>query len=380
HGSAFVWPNEVVTSPSDAAPRIAFRPRNAEAARIATAIRTRRGSLDGWIAAVRPAYETFPHVAATVCVGFGSLLLDEPLQITEGLIGDISERSQVGKTSELRIVASAFGEASGEDRRVTTWGSTPAGLEHRAGTLGSLPVLLDESRERRRNAQVAPYVYMLANGHGPDRGTPNGAAERVSWRLATLSTGEASLIKYVEQAGGAVGRILPLPGMPFGDKSSERAKMVAHVVHAADANCGWAARAFVRSLLAGDFGPFDALRADYTGRVESLLGRGYESRLASHVALVELTAALLERAFGLRAPNFTALWFQARNASGKPGDERAALDALISIVAENRNRIYGLPDDDDSNHRWGEELGVYRDGKLALHPDRTKRELEQRGF
>ncbi len=380
HGNTFVWPDEVVYPRDYKGRRIQFEPRDLEAARIATAITTRRGSLDRWIAAVAPAYQRFPNFAATLCVAFSSVLL-EPLGITEGLVGDVNDETQVGKTSELRVCATAFGEASGDDRLVTTWGSTKTGLEFRAGTLGSLPLFLDESRERRRNASVTPTVYMLTNGHGDDRGKPGGAADKVSWKLTTVSTGEASLIDYVAEAGGAVGRILPLPGMPFGEKSPDRAKLITRLVQESNANCGNAGREFVRRLIAGEFGTPTALRAEYDRRVATFLGLGYETRLAEHVALIAVTADLLRRAFGLRPPTFTTLWMTAKDASGKPGDEQAALEALVSIVAANRNLIVDLEDrDDDDRPRraWGEELGVFRDGKLALHPDKTRRLLEDR--
>lgn len=376
HGRRFVWPDEIMSPPdAPSTRRLVFHPRDENAARIAAAIRTRRGSLDGWAAAIRPVYETYPHVAVGVAMSFGSLLLG-PLGLTESVVLDLHDEQGSGKTSLMRLCASAFGETDGEDRLVTSWGSTMFGLEMRAGTLGSLPLFLDETRERRRNVELAPYVYMLANGHGADRGATPGAPERLSWKLATVSTGEASLTEYVAEAGGALGRILPLPGMPFGEKSPKQKRMVAAVVQAVSRNCGWAARDFVRRLIAGEFGSFEALRADYDRRLDALLERGYESRLAGSVALVELTGDLLHRAFSLRMPDLTALWFRVRNTSGKPGDERAALDALASIVAEQRHRIYGLVDDDDDTTRpWGDELGVYREGKLALHPNKVRQLL-----
>lgn len=381
HGGMFILPDETLTAPGSDAPAVGFQPRTGEAASIAQALTTRRGSLDGWLAAIRPAYEEFPHVAAALCAAFGSLLLD-PLRLTEGFIVDLYEKSTCGKTALLRIVATAFGDSEGDQKLVTTWNSTQAGLEERAGTLGAIPLFLDETRERRKNAQLAPYVYMLANGHGADRSTATGgAAERRSWKLTTFSTGEASLTAYVDHAGGALARILPLPGKPWKEKSSAQAKRVNGMVHDAGLQCGWAARAFVRHLLDGDFGTFVELRADYDRRVALFLQRGFEPRLAGDAAVVELTADLLHRGFGLPVPDFNPLWFRARNVSGKPGDERAALDALTSIVGERYRSVIGLEDNDDETQprRWGEVFGVFRDGKLALHINKTKRLLEELG-
>ena len=368
HGHIFVWPDAVMAAAGADTSRIRFTPRDSEAARIAGAINTRRGTLEGWLNAIRPDYERFPNFAATLCTAFASLLL-EPLGMTEGFVGDVNEETQVGKTSELRVCVSAYGDAGGDDRLLTSWGSTKAGLEYRAGTLGSIPLLLDESRERR-TASIVPTIYMLRNGHADDRATPGGAADKVSWKNTTLSTGEASLVEYVSAAGGA------LPGMPFGEKSPERARSVTKLVQEANANCGHAARDFVRRLVAGEFGTFAELRAEYERRFTVLLDQGYESRLAEHIALITLTADLLHRAFGLQAPSFTSLWSTAKDVSGKPGDEQAALDALVSIVAANRDLIFGLGDRE--RRLWGEELGIYRNGKLALHPDKTKRLLEDR--
>jgi hypothetical protein len=379
HGERFVWPDTVMGPPGLDAPRITFVARDGEAARIAAALTTRHGTLDGWRAAVGPVYARYPIVAATVCAALGSLLLT-PLGLTEGPTVDLNEECGSGKTVTLYLAATAFGEAGeGDDRLVTSFRSTMTGLERRAGTLGSLPLFLDETRECRRREDLAATIYMLANGHGPDRGTPTGAAYTERWRLVTIATGEASLVDYVARAGGAVGRILPLSGLPFGEKSPERAREVMATIAAASANAGHAARELVRRLIAGGFGTFEELRARYDHRLADRLTKPGHTRLAKHIALVELMAELLAEAFRLTAPDFGPLWDEATRQGGTPGDERAALAALVSVVAENRHRVVGLGVA-EGGHKWGEEAGVYRDKKLAVHTDWTKRTLEVRGF
>jgi uncharacterized protein (DUF927 family) len=108
--------------------------------------------------------------------------------------------SSIGKTTALRVAASAWG--SGGDRgHVQSWRATANGLEGIAVAHSDGLLCLDEL------GQVPPrdageVAYMLANGTGKRRARADGSARRAAdWRLLWLSTGELALSDKMREAG-----------------------------------------------------------------------------------------------------------------------------------------------------------------------------------
>lgn len=108
--------------------------------------------------------------------------------------------SSIGKTTVLRVAASAWGSAS--DRGyVQSWRATSNGLEGIAAAHSDGLLCLDElGQVQARDA--GEVAYMLANGAGKRRARSDGSARRAAaWRLLWLSTGEVALADKMREAG-----------------------------------------------------------------------------------------------------------------------------------------------------------------------------------
>jgi putative DNA primase/helicase len=113
------------------------------------------GTLDGWqgvVAKLRP----YPKAMLGVYTSFVSPLL-EILGLPNFVI-DWSNRSSTGKTTVLRPAASVWGnpdERSREGSILFSWNLTKVWLGYAAGTLASMPLIVDETKlaqARRRRA------------------------------------------------------------------------------------------------------------------------------------------------------------------------------------------------------------------------------------
>jgi putative DNA primase/helicase len=108
--------------------------------------------------------------------------------------------SSIGKTTALRVAASAWG-GGGVGGYLRTWRATANGLEGLAEMHCDALLPLDEMSQVN-GREAGEVAYMLANGSGKSRASRDGSARRVAqWRLLFLSTGELSLAEKMNEAG-----------------------------------------------------------------------------------------------------------------------------------------------------------------------------------
>ena len=104
--------------------------------------------------------------------------------------------SSLGKTTNLRVAASVWGEPS---RFVRTWRATANGLESLAAFHNDSLLVLDELSQIDPK-EAAQAAYMLANGQGKARMSKAATARPAAqWRLLFVSSGETTLAEH--QAG-----------------------------------------------------------------------------------------------------------------------------------------------------------------------------------
>lgn len=165
-------------------------------------------------------------------------------------IVDLAGRTSSGKTTALRVAASAWGdpgEGGDGDPIVGTWGSTLAYVERVAAVRHNLPLILDDTK-RARFGVVPKVVYMVANGQGDGRATIDDLQAKKQFRTILISTGESSATS-LSQDGGTRVRALVLHGAPFGQPSQETADQIRDLMKVVHSNYGHAGPMFVRWVL-----------------------------------------------------------------------------------------------------------------------------------
>src|SRR5262249_41242302 len=114
-----------------------------------------------------------------------------------------------GKTVKLRVAGSVWGgpDETSPHTVVYTWDATPVWRGRGPRTLGSLPLILDDTMRARRPQDVQQTIYDAASGRGRGRGSPKGLAAQGAWRTVLMTSGERPLASFT-QAGGTHARVL----------------------------------------------------------------------------------------------------------------------------------------------------------------------------
>lgn len=295
---------------------------------------TPRGELAGHVAALRRAWDASP-VCAAVIAGALAVPLLEPLRAPNFAVHLVGESSR-GKTSQLKIAASVFGDP-GSASWVASWNATLAGAEARAATLNDLPQCYDEIGGG--DAQAAErMLYALINGGGRTRATRELAArESVSWRTIVLSTGERELADESTATGAQV-RVLQLPVDGFGT-------LTAAEVDALRAECAAHAGALGRAWLAelvsvDDWAPYRAALAQCIASLRGVATDPLQGRMAAYFGLLSLTEAMVAESFGLGRTDggtlraFFAAIGQRETVDGIAERARDAVEAWITTEAD----------------------------------------------
>ncbi len=152
-----------------------------------------KGTLDGWKTEVVAKCAGNSRLIFSLGTVFAAPLL-EPAQIQSGgfhLVGVTS----IGKTTALNVAAGVAGL-----RNIPTWRSTSNALEGKAAEFNHGLLPLDEIIQADPQT-VGASAYMLGNGQGKSRMSKNlTTVKPKTWELMFLSTGEVSMIDYLQQA------------------------------------------------------------------------------------------------------------------------------------------------------------------------------------
>ena len=145
-------------------------------------------------------------ISATI----GSLLL-EKLNAHESFILDIYGKNGKGKT----ILLFALGSIFGNPRDYTLeWNSTKTAIISNASDLNNFPLMLDDTKKCTNKEMIAEVVYSLSGGKDKARANQDGSSrEQKTFKNITISTGETSLLNYLEgesSGAGAYGRVISI--------------------------------------------------------------------------------------------------------------------------------------------------------------------------
>ncbi len=240
------------------------------------------GTLEGWLAAMRPHRERnkFRFILASA---FAAPLLKITRQrnfLTYNWGG-----SRGGKTAALYAGMSVWGEP---EKLTVSFNTTAVGLERRAGLCCDLPMGIDERQQAGdKQGMLEQLVYMLANGTGKVRGAKGGGLQSVyQWRTVALSTGEEPLTVETSK-GGVSTRALQIYGPPFEDEQSASA-MYGQVAE----HYGTAGPAFIKRLVKIEQEDIQAMFTEMRDYVQGL-SDGKNGAHTTAVALVALADAMI---------------------------------------------------------------------------------------
>ncbi len=241
------------------------------------------GTLEGWLAAMRPHRERnkFRFILASA---FAAPLLKITRQrnfLTYNWGG-----SRGGKTAALYAGMSVWGEP---EKLTVSFNTTAVGLERRAGLCCDLPMGIDERQQAGdKQGLLEQLVYMLANGTGRVRGAKSGGLQSVyQWRTVALSTGEEPLTVETSK-GGVSTRALQIYGPPFADEQSASA-MYGQVA----AHYGHAGPAFIKRLVELPQEDVQAMFGEMREYVQGL-SDGKNGAHTAAIALVALADAMVD--------------------------------------------------------------------------------------
>ena len=259
------------------------------------------GSEAEWMAAIERV-APFPSAMIALYAAICAPLLVALPSAPNPIFGWCGETS-TGKSTLLRLAASVFGDPDERGNGlVQKWNQTPAYLERISAFQNNLPICLDDTNDvPAGNKDMIPRtLYQFAGGKGKGRAKVVGTQRTESWRSSMLSTGEASLTSFSEDAG-ARSRTLVLSGPPFGTGSQEQ--LVSDVTVVCIEHHGHLGPKLIRALIdCRDQWPemhvkYQVRCAEYAACADSFATK----RLGKVIALLEMAKSLGEQC-GLPAP------------------------------------------------------------------------------
>jgi hypothetical protein len=353
------------------------------------------GTFEGWRAAAEPAL-LHPRVRLVVTASLAAPLL--PLLGARNFTVDVCGETSTGKTTALRLAASAWGLAdeNAQTSVMSSWNMTRVGGERRAGLVNGLPVIRDDTKVVRRPEDVSQFLYDVTSGRTRDRGTVKGLDRTTAFSTVLLTSGESRAVS-TSGDGGTRARVLTLWGGPFGKADQETAKLVNGLNAGTQAHYGHAGPRLVRYLLAnrprwGEWRErYLTLRGDYLGRAQ---GNAVVGRLAESFAVLTLAGELAADALGmplLKQPAVEELWGVLTHETAEADRATQALafsfdwacshpDQFWDPAAPHRDRGRFEPAAGWAGH-WGGCPGSPSAWQfLGFIPDRLSRLLQEAGY
>jgi hypothetical protein len=309
-----------------------------------------RGDFGQWKRVIAPALGyPVPRLAQLASLGapLPALLADEGAR---NFAGDLRGETSKGKTTILRLAASAWGSPreDSEASALTSWSTTLVAAERRAGLLNGLPLLRADTKLARPPEAVSQVIYEVSEGRTRDRGTIKGLGRNTAFSTILLLSGEARAVSLSGDAGTRA-RILTLWGMPFGKADAETASLVAQINEGCICHYGHAGPAFVEFLLANR-ARWPQWRARYASikqqYAQKASGDSVVNRLADAFALIDLAGELATEALALpelASSPIGPLW-EILTAEASEADRASeALRHVWGWAAAHQEELYACP-------------------------------------
>ena len=309
---------------------------------LAQALRS-EGRFSRWRTAIEQ-FACFPQVRLALYTSLASVLL-KVLEIAIFIV-DLAGESSIGKTTTLRVAASAWGNGweAGPSRPslILSWDATPTYRERAAHALQNIPLILDETKRSARFPDLmAKDIYTLCDGRGRGRGSVDGVRSSATWWTTILSSGEQTLTSFTPD-GGTRARVISIWGSPFGAANECTATQVAHLQESLRQNYGHAGPRFVRWLLnrRDQWGRFRERFVEIRNCLMShAAGRPLAMRLTESMAAICLAENFAAESLKLSGGRMVPLCIELLQHVGETDRAADALRHVLSWASANQGRF-----------------------------------------
>jgi len=276
-------------------------------------------------------------------------------------IVDLAGQTSKGKTTVLRACASVWGN----EELMNEWNITKVAAERKASFLNNFPLMLDDSRKADAR-QLQAFVYNFSSGRAKGRGSLTGSQYEKTWSSILLSTGEASLVDYAEQAGGVAARIITINGDPFEEVEFT---FFNELYDSVDSYYGTAGLAFVEQ--------WQAMKDVYIHRFKQLnelyqqeaQGNEVVSRIARYYAAIAFTGLLLNEFFecNIDLEKIKSLFGELLGENKAIDKPKHLLETMLLDLDANRDSVYR------GHYNGGRTVkAIYKDGDIFITPSYLK--------
>lgn len=364
------------------------------------------GTLEGWLAAVKP-LNRYPRVQlAVICALCAPLLA---VIRAANLILDFAGQTSRGKTSTLRVAASVYGnpDETSSTSFMKNWDATYVWIERALAILRNLPLILDDTQLALEKDLVNKVIYMASGGQSRGRASEKGTRRTGGWRTALLSSGEASLQSFSKE-GGAKARIISHLGTPFPGEAGTVIGVIQRVMAAIRENYGQAGVAWIEFIIRErtNWPTWREEHARYRREYEEQAnGNVVLGRMAESLAMIRLTARLARQALNLpwrEVDHAALLWPDLVRQAAESDRASEALKWLVSWSLANLSQFQGKrvesghgpigelvgvwtgsesqPSDSDDEPRDAETMNAEAFGQIAFVKDKLEELLNAHGF
>lgn len=288
----------------------------------------------------------FPRVLLAVYASFIPPLL--MILKSRSFILSFAGPTSGGKTTTLGCAAATWGcpDQQMPGSLMMTWDTTRVGIERSMRVLDGIPIVIDDTKQARKPEDVAQTVYDVTGGRGRTRGSERGLAATGTWRTVMITSGEQPMTSF-SQDGGTRARILEVWNSPFGQTSEAMATFVTELREEFSQNYGHAGPRFVSFLIANR-SRWAEWREQYReSRIsyQHLAGNNnVASRMAAHVAAIEVGARLIHQAIQLPweyDETVRHLWAELTRDAAEADRAAVGMRLLLNFCATQRHRFDG---------------------------------------
>jgi hypothetical protein len=305
----------------------------------------KKGSFKQWKKAIGK-INPFPKVKLALYASFASVLLS--IFKARNFVVDFSGKTTAGKTTCLRIAASAWGDP--DDRNpaglVKTWDATATFRERLPAVLNHLPCLLDDTKLAQQPLEVARTIYSAVQGQARGRGSVRGMARLATWHTVLYTSGEQPATSFTKD-GGTRARVVSLWGSPFKKVDAETRTIVRHINDQLKRHYGHAGPRMVRYVL-DHRDQWNAWEEEYRQKVNEYEERAgdnpFAGRMATDFAAIAVAARIAHEALDLPwefEDPIKPLWKQLAKESHSADQATAALRYVIDWANSHQEEFFG---------------------------------------
>ncbi|WP_241959466.1 DUF927 domain-containing protein [Mammaliicoccus sciuri] len=298
---------------------------------LANAFKT-KGNLEDYAEKVFKPIKHSPMVMTFVYASLGSILLHD--FNVDPFVVDMASKTSTGKTTALRIAASAWGTG----KLINEWNTTPIDLERKASILNSFPSLYDDTRKAKPYL-LSDVVYQFSGGKSKGRGNVQSVDIVKNWKNILLSTGETSIVEYGNEKAGVSARVVTLQDKPFNDDVNIRA-----LYEGIESNYGHLGLAFIKQYskqkksYKASFKTYEGIYIDKAGDNEVM------QRVARYFAVFMVAGEILNDIAGFEHDhykNVDTAFYRMLDTNRTLDKPRELLEGLLEELDASRNSITG---------------------------------------